>query len=187
MRLDTFDNQSFERGRSRLVESLWFLVSWLFVSSWIPGSSVRVFWLRLFGARIGSRARLKPRIRVKFPWRLELGDHVWIGEGVWIDNLDWTRIGSHCCVSQGAYLCTGSHDWSRDDFALITAPITLEDHCWLGARSTVAPGVRAGTGAVLALAAVATGDLEPWAVYAGNPATRSRSRVMGPAAETQTG
>ena len=178
MRLDTFDSRDFERGRSRLVEAFWLKVSWLFIESWLPGSAWRAFWLRLFGAQIGRGARLKPRLRVKFPWRLELGDHVWLGEGVWIDNLAPVTIGDHCCVSQGAYLCTGSHDWSREDFALVTAPIALEEKCWIGAQAVVAPGVTLHQGAVLGLGAVAVSDLEPWSIYLGNPAGLVRARSV---------
>ncbi len=178
MRLDTFDNREFERGRSRLVEALWLTISWLLVASWLPGSKQRVFWLRLFGARIGRGVRLKPRLRVKFPWRLAVGDHVWLGEGVWIDDLAPVTVGDHCCISQDAYLCTGSHDWSSEDFALTTAPVTIEDQCWIGARAVVAPGVTLRQGAVLGLGAVAVSDLEPWSVYLGNPAGRVRGRHL---------
>jgi putative colanic acid biosynthesis acetyltransferase WcaF len=181
MRLDAFDTQDFDRGSSRLVEALWLAISWLFVDSWLPGSALRAFWLRLFGARIGGGARLKPRLRVKFPWRLAVGDHVWLGEGVWIDNLAPVTVGDHCCISQGAYLCTGSHDWSRADFALTVAPITLEDQCWVGARAVLGPGITVHQGAVLGLGGIALTDLEPWSVYLGNPATKVRSRHEEPA------
>ncbi len=176
MRLDTFDSRNFDRGRSRLVEALWLNTSWFFVESWLPGSAWRSFLLRLFGAQIGRGVRLKPRLRVKFPWRLAIGDHVWLGEGVWIDNLAPVTVGDHCCISQGAYLCTGSHDWSCEDFALMTAPIALEGQCWIGAQAVVAPGVTLRQGAVLGLGAIAVSDLEPWSIYSGNPAILVRTR-----------
>jgi len=181
VRLDLFHSRDFERGRSRSVEGLWLMVSWLFVDSWLPGSALRAFWLRLFGARIGRGVRLKPRLRVKFPWRLAVGDHAWLGEGVWIDNLALVTVGDHCCISQASYLCTGSHDWSREDFALTVSPIALEDQCWVGARAVLGPGVTMHQGAVLGLAGVALADLEPWSVYLGNPAARVRSRHVAPA------
>src|SRR5262249_42902381 len=107
--LRTFDNQSLDRGRAPWVEALWLIVSTLLVDSSVPGSRHRVFLLRMFGASIGRRVAFKPRVRIKFPWRLEIGDDTWIGESVWIDNLAKVEIGSHCCISQGAYICTGSH------------------------------------------------------------------------------
>ena len=132
--------------------------------------------MRLFGARIGNGVDIKPRVRIKFPWKLTVGDDSWIGEGVWIDNLADVKIGSHCCISQAAYLCTGSHDWSKPGFDLITASIDIKDGSWICARSIVGPGVATGEGSVLALGSVATRDLAPWSVYSGVPAVRIKTR-----------
>jgi len=168
--LAEFRNPEFSRGRSRAVETLWLAVQWAFVSSWLPGSAHRRAALRLFGAKIGAGVVIKPGVRVKFPWRLEIGEHSWIGEDVWIDNLAPVVIGADCCVSQGAYLCTGSHNWKSRTFDLITKRIRVEDGAWIAAKAVVAPGVVVGEGAVLGLGSVATRDLAPSGVYRGNPA-----------------
>jgi putative colanic acid biosynthesis acetyltransferase WcaF len=147
-----------------MTEATWILASAL-VTSWIPGSAWRRWVLRLFGARIGREVVIKPGVHVKFPWRLSVGDHSWLGENVWIDNVGDVAIGSNVCISQGAYLCTGSHDWSHANFALIVRPITVGDGAWIAARSVVGPGVAVGEGAVLALGAVASGNLIPWTIY----------------------
>lgn len=170
MRLNRYNNQEFDRGRSRLVEVLWVLMQAFFVDSWIPGSAHRVFLLRLFGATIGLGVVLKPRLRVKFPWRLGIGDHVWLGEGVWIDNLAPVVIGNHVCISQGAYLCTGSHDWTALGFDLNVKPISVADHVWVCAKAIIGPGVSIGQGSVLALGGVAVRNLSAWGLFAGVPA-----------------
>ena len=122
MRLDLYRNPHFPRGATRLTELVWIVLSGLLVASWLPGSGWRTFLLRLFGARIGQGVVIKPHVSIKFPWRLIVGNHVWIGERVWIDNLAEVAIGSNSCISQGAYLCTGSHDWSDSRFGLVTRP-----------------------------------------------------------------
>lgn len=165
MRLAEFDNGGFDRGASRLQEALWFVVSGLTVASWLPGSGWRVRLLRTFGATIGRGAVIKPGVRVKFPWRLTLGRNVWIGESVWIDNLAEVSIGDDCCISQGAYLCTGSHDWSDPRFPLVTTPILLEGECWVGARASIAPGTVMERGAVLTIGAIGRGRLAGWRVH----------------------
>jgi len=138
--------------------------------------SLKCKLLRQFGAKVGNNVDFKPGVRTTFPWRLEIGDYSWIGEGVWIDNLAPVTIGSHCCISQGAYLCTGSHNWSSKGFDLILKPIVIMDDAWLAAKSIVGPGVTVGEGAVLALGSVATGDLKAGWIYQGNPASPLRER-----------
>lgn len=176
MRLNTFNNSDFDRGASKLKELLWLAVAGTAFSSWLPGSSWRVALLRLFGASIGSGVVIKPHVRIKFPWKLNMGDYSWIGEKAWIDNLAPVSIGSHVCISQGVYLCTGSHDWSSSSFDLITKPIQVADQAWLGAFSRVAPGVTVAEGAVLSLGAVATQPLKAWTIYSGQPALPVKPR-----------
>jgi putative colanic acid biosynthesis acetyltransferase WcaF len=147
----------------------------LFRSS-LPGSSWRAALLRAFGARIGRGVVIKPGVTVTFPWKLAVGDFSWLGERVWIDNLADVWIGSHCCISQGAYLCTGNHRWDAAAFDLAAAPIRIEAQCWIGAMARVGPGVTCGEGAVLTLGSVATADLAEWRIYGGNPAVEVRQR-----------
>ncbi len=175
-----FSNTWFQRGRPKWVEALWIVVSALFVASWLPGSAHRKLLLRLFGAEIGKRVAIKPGVRVKFPWKLSIGSDTWIGEDVWIDNLDRVDIGDNCCVSQGSYLCTGSHNWCSPTFNLITKPIKIENCAWIGARASLAPGVIVGEGAVLALGSVATCNLAPWHVYSNVAVRRKKARNIGP-------
>lgn len=183
MRLAEFENRDFDRGASRLKEALWIAVSGMTVASWLPGSGWRVRLLRAFGAEICAGAVIKPGVRVKFPWRLTLGRNVWIGENAWIDNLAQVTIGDDCCISQEAYLCTGSHDWSDPRFALVTRPIHLEGECWVGARASLAPGTVMERGAVLTMGSVGRGRLAGWQVHPEEKSGRTmerRERPSGP-------
>ena len=164
VRLDLFDSKSFKRGRGVLTEALWVIAFSPLMTSQLPGSRWRVSLLRAFGASIGKAVVIKPHVIVKFPWRLTVGDHSWIGEGGWIDNLAPVVIGSYACISQGAYLCTGSHDWRQPTFDLITKPINIGASAWVCAKAIVAPGVTIGEGAVVGLGAVATSDVPDWRI-----------------------
>ncbi len=177
--LAAFDNPSYDRGRSKLIEAAWVLTQALLVSSALPGSAHRRILLRMFGAKIGNGVVIKPRVRIKFPWRLRIEDNSWIGEGVWIDNLDDVSIGSNVCVSQGAYICTGSHNWKSRSFDLIVAPTQIGAGAWIAAKACLAPGIKIGEGAILSFASTAIHDLEPWFIYSGNPAIKKRARNVG--------
>ncbi|MFZ0406667.1 MAG: WcaF family extracellular polysaccharide biosynthesis acetyltransferase [Cyanobium sp.] len=168
---------SWSPGASYWVQILWFCAgSPLLAARWLPGSAWRVLMLRLFRARIGKGCRIKPGLRVKFPWRLGVGDHCWLGEAVWIDNLASVNLGDHVCISQGAYLCTGNHDLRSPGFDLLLAPISVGSEVWIAASSVIAPGTTIGVGAVIALASVVSGNVPPGAILRGNPAVLIRQR-----------
>jgi putative colanic acid biosynthesis acetyltransferase WcaF len=105
---------------------------------------------------------------------------VLIGDGAEIYNQALISIGSHAVISQGAYLCGATHDAHDPAFPLIASPITIGARAWICARATVMPGVTVGEGAVLALGAVATRDLDPWSVYGGIPARKLANRSGKP-------
>lgn len=178
------DNSLYDKGRSLFAQTLWYFVGCPIVRSyWIPISRVKVGILRLFGARVGRGAYIKPGVRVKFPWYLAIGDHCWIGEDVWIDNLCSVTIGSHVCVSQGAYLCTGNHDWKSSNMKLFRRPIELGDGSWVGARAVICPGTTLGVGAIVTAGSVAGGPIPAYQIWAGNPAAHVRDRRIGAGAE----
>ncbi|MBT6438284.1 MAG: colanic acid biosynthesis acetyltransferase WcaF, partial [Flavobacteriales bacterium] len=105
-----------------------------------------------------------------------VGNHTWIGENVWIDNLDVVEIGNQVCISQGALILSGNHDYSAVSFELIVKPIKIEDGVWIGAKSIVTQGVICRNHSVLGVDSVACDDMEEYSVYKGNPAVKIRDR-----------
>jgi len=176
--LSSFSNKEYNPGPliKRLV---WYIVNRIFFSSSILyPSSLKAWILRLFGATIGKHVVIKPKVNIKYPWFLSIGQYSWIGENVWIDNLVNVSIGSHTCISQGAMLLTGNHNFKKESFDLITGEIVLEDGVWIGAKSVVCPGVTCFSHAVLAVGSVATKDLQAYTIYQGNPALPIRKRAI---------
>ena len=179
--LGRFDNSWYQPGRTRLVQAVWFFAGLpILRSACLPSSGIRRSLLKLFGSRIGSGVTIKPGVRVKYPWLLEVGENTWLGEDVWLDNLAPIRIGSNVCISQGAYLCTGNHDWADPAFGLMVRPISVGDGAWIGAKVLLCPGVQVAEGAVAAAGSVVAGNLEAYTIYAGNPAVPIRKRIVRP-------
>ncbi len=175
--LSRFENPDYDPGPA-WIRGLWFLVNAFFFKSPLPGSGLKRFLLRLFGAKVGKGVVIKPRVNIKYPWFLIIGDHVWIGEEVWIDDLGTVSIGSHTCISQGAMLLCGNHDHASPTFDLIVEGITLEEGVWIGAKAVVGPGVRASSHAFLTMGSVTASDLSAYGIYRGNPAEFIRERKI---------
>jgi len=176
--LSRFDNSDYRPGNPLLI-ALWYFVNITFVQSrWIPFSAPRRFLLRLFGASIGKRVVIRPGVKIKYPWRLRIGDNSWIGEDVWIDNLGEVSIGNNCCISQGALLLCGNHDYSKSTFDLMVGDIHLEEGVWVGAKAIVTGGVRCANHSVLAAGSMTSKDLKEHTIYSGHPAVEVRSRKI---------
>ena len=171
MDLSIYDNSDFDRGAPRWKEAVWTLVRFLFFQNAFPWPSpLRCALLRAFGAKIGRKVVIRANVNISFPWRLTIGDHVWIGEDVGILTLAPVTIESNVCISQRAYLCTGSHDFRREDFKLQVAPITVREGSWIAAACFIAPGVEIGAGAIVSAGSVVFTNVAPKAFVRGNPA-----------------
>ena len=172
IRLRDYDNSDFDRGAPGWKEALWMLVKCaFFLSSWPWPNSLRIALLRAFGGRVGERVVIRSRVNITFPWRLTLGDDIWIGEEVLILSLAPVLIESDVCLSQRAFLCTGSHAFRKDTFDLVTRPVTIRSGSWLAAGAFIAPGVEIGSGSVVSAGAVVFESVPQSSLVRGNPAS----------------
>lgn len=177
--LGTFDGSNFNKGTGILKITLWYFANALIVrASWNPFMGIKISLLRAFGAKIGNGLIIKNNVVIKFPWKLVIGDNCWLGENCWIDNLDHVTIGSNVCISQGALLLTGNHDYTISNMPYRNAPINIEDGVWIGAKTTVCPGVTAHKNSILTVGSVVTKDMDENGIYQGNPATKIRGRII---------
>lgn len=178
VQLNTFVNKWYNPGNP-LKRGVWYFFNIIFFKSYLfPFYSFKRFLLRMWGANIGKGVVIKPGVNIKYPWTLSIGDFSWIGEKVWIDNLADVTIGKNVCISQGAFLLTGNHDFTLTTFDLIMKPISIADGAWIGARTVVCPGTTIESHAILTVGSIAIGQLKAFTIYRGNPAMPEKKRIL---------
>jgi len=172
VRNDLFDNKlGHDRGATVFVFAAWYLVKCFFFLSPLPWPSrVRVWWLRLFGGRVGRDVYLKPRVNIHYPWKISIGDYTWVGEEVCIINFESVDIGKHCCLSQRATVCAGNHDYRDPAMRYRNAPITLADGCWIACGAFVGPGITVGVDAMVSAGSILNANVADRVIVQGNPA-----------------
>lgn len=171
--------------KTKLKRGVWNL-TWTVLFRHTPkrrGNAFRLFLLKKFGAQIHGDPLVFPSCRILLPWELEIGEYSAIGEDVEIYNYGRVSIGPMTVISQYAYLCTGSHDYTHPHMPLTWKPITIGAECWIAAGVFIAPGVVVNDGAVVGAYSVVAKDVPAWTVCAGNPCKMIKMRLVSPKAE----
>lgn len=186
---DTHVGASFSL-RNRLGRVAWEIIVLLFFRySPKPAHAWRTFLLRAFGAKVGKRVHVYPKVKIWAPWNLDLADECGIANEAILYSMGKITIGIRAVISQGAHLCAGTHDYTKSGFPLITVPITIGDYAWVAAEAFVHPGVTIGEGCVIGARSVVTNDMPQWMVCAGHPCKplkrRSMQEEMVPVSSTQ--
>jgi putative colanic acid biosynthesis acetyltransferase WcaF len=174
---DPLKQPAYSRG-NRVRRLLWNVCySLLFRTSPNPFFAWRALLLRLFGAKLGPTCKFYPKCKIWAPWNLVCEDLVAVADDAELYNPSPFFMGSHMIVSQGAYICGATHLYNEQSFKLVSFPMRFGAYSWICARAVVNPGVNVGVGAILALGAIATKDLEPFGIYAGIPARKIKERL----------
>lgn len=166
--------------RHQIIRIIWSL-SWGILASWIPRSILsgwKRFLLRSFGAKISSTAVIYSSAKVYYPANLIMDDYACLASDVDCYNVAPIHIGKFATVSQGAMLCTASHDITSPTHELIAKPITISDQSWIGAQAFIGMDVTIGEGSVVGARAAVFKDVEPWNVVGGNPAKFIKNRML---------
>ncbi len=173
---NTFTGASFSL-KNRIIRFIWgsieislFRFSPRFMHSW------RSFLLRCFGAKIGKGVHVYPKVKIWAPWNLEIGDECGIGNGAILYSQGKISLGYRAVISQGVHLCTGTHNYNKSGFPLVTKPINIGNNAWIAAEAFVHPGITIGEGCIIGARAVVNKDMPEWTVCAGHPCKPLKKR-----------
>ena len=135
-----------------------------FAMAIIPFSSIRIFFLRLFGISVGRGCYVGFNVAcdTNYPELISIGDNV--------------------TISHGCMLITHTQSPARSWLSGIyhfSAPIEIGNGAWLGANSIVLPGVIIASDTMIGAGSVVTTSTGSRELWAGNPCRKVKSLDLG--------
>jgi putative colanic acid biosynthesis acetyltransferase WcaF len=140
--------------------------------------SWRNFVLKIFGAKLHSKTNIYASVKIWAPWNLEMGAYSTLGPLVDCYNQGKITIGDNTTISQKAYLCASTHDFTDVKNNLILKPVFIESQVWVAADAFIGPGVTIKEGSVIGARAAVFKDVDTWSVVGGNPAKFIKKRNL---------
>lgn len=146
------------------------LIKLNFISYLIPFHSVRKFFFKVAGVKIGKNSYIHMGTRFYFPAGITIGHGTVIGDRCFLDGRAPLKIGDNVDIASQVLIYNSEHEINSEGFDPIDAPVEIADYAFIGPRAIILPGVKIGKGAVVAAAAVVTKDVEPFKIVGGVPA-----------------
>ncbi len=150
---------------------------------------------RIYDALLGGYENplwITPPFYVDYGWNIHLGENCEINMGCTFLDAGKITIGSHALIAPNVQIYTAYHPaqaakrqaappaGQEDSFAFcatLAAPVTVEDHVWLGGGAILLPGITVGSHSVIGAGSVVTRDIPPYSVACGNPCRVLRKNI----------
>lgn len=142
----------------------------------LPSHTLRRFFYRFFGVRIGRGSTIHMWANFFNPKGVVVGEDTIIGDHAFLDGRASLKIGNHTDIASQVLIYNSEHDLEAEDFRAITAPVEIGDYVFIGPRAIILPGVKIGNGAVIAAGAVVMKEVEPFKIVGGVPAKEISER-----------
>jgi acetyltransferase-like isoleucine patch superfamily enzyme len=140
------------------------------IVTFIPSHTVRLAWLRFFGAQIGKGSSIMRGTQVADIHYLTIGENTTVGMRCLLDARSGIYIGNNVTFASDVHLLAGGHDINHPDFPIVGPdPTVVEDYVWIASRAMVLP-CHIKRGAVVAAHALVIRDIDELVVVGGNPA-----------------
>jgi maltose O-acetyltransferase len=145
-------------------------------ASFITPRKLRHLIYLIFGCKIKTK-RINPGC-VFYSNNVSVGEHTFINYRCIFDTTSQIEIGENCHIAQEVIFAGISHhkgNATSRGGEEYSSPIKIGNGCWIGARTTILPGVTIGNGTIIAAGAVVTKNCESNSLYVGVPARKIKS------------
>ena len=154
-------------------------VVWIILNRWvrnIPFWTIRKLFYRIFGMKIGKKARIGIGTYVIRPRRIVIGERSVINQNCYLDARGGLFIGQDVSISVGTKFISATHDPDNEDFAYKEGAIEVKDNVWTGADAIILNDTVLEKGTVIGAGCVFKGQSVEDGIYVGNPAKLLRNR-----------
>lgn len=120
-------------------------------------------------AEIGENSRVQPPLQVNIGANVKIGKNVSIMYNLLCMSAGGITIEDGALIAANCSLISNNHDF-KERAILTCKPVVIKKKAWIGAGSTILPGVTVGENAIVAAGSVVTKDVAPNTLVAGVPA-----------------
>jgi putative colanic acid biosynthesis acetyltransferase WcaF len=178
MNLKLYNQDNYDRGKNPFIVIIWDIVKRTFFRASLHNMyRYRALLLKMFGCKLGTNVRIRRTCDITYPWKVSIGDNTWIDEEVIIYSLDKIEIGHDCSISRRSFLCTGSHDYTKESFDLLTGPIKIGSSVWIQSEVFIARNVIIGDNTVIGVKSLVTKD-QPCKYYCYGQPCKPKKRIL---------
>ena len=129
----------------------------------------RAILKELFGENLGAGSSVAPPLSGACVSSMKIGRNVIINSNLLAMARGGITIEDNAMIAANVQLISNNHD-PYDLCVLPCKPVLIREYAWIGAGSTILPGVCVGRHAVVGAGSVVTKDVPDYAVAVGNPA-----------------
>ena len=123
----------------------------------------------IFKDKIGVGSRVMSPLTAVRPNKVTIGKNVVVMNGCLMMSVGTITIDDNVQIAANVQLISNNHDpYERN--VITCKPVHICKGAWVGAGSTILPGVTVGKRAIVGAASVVTKDVPDYAVAVGNPA-----------------
>ncbi len=151
----------------------------LWLIGYFPFFTIRRFFYRLCGIKIGRGSVIHMGARFFLPQNIKIGQGTIIGDHIFLDGRAKLTIGDHVDIASNVMIYNSEHDLTSETMKAREEPVTIGDYVFIGPRAIILPGVTIGEGAVIAAGAVVTKDVAEKMIVGGVPAKEIGPRQIG--------
>ncbi|MDU5109610.1 MAG: acyltransferase [Clostridium sp.] len=131
--------------------------------------------------KINSNISIEGDLEIGSINRLQIGDYVHLGANCKMNCYGGVVIGNNVVLGPNVTIWSVDHNYKNAnmipfDEIQLCKKVVIEDNVWIGANSTIIPGITIGEGAIIAMGSVVTRDVNPLEVVGGNPAKTINKR-----------